>query len=301
MNILFFSRRGGPGRVLHVGRRSLALFSVAVLALPALTAWLVIRTQPANVVTDASLREALQQKQSELAAVKKQAEDETTALTLRLGQLQAQIVRLNALGQRLVEDAGLDRKEFDFSQRPPQGGPERPVDESESLPFDLSLELDQLADDISDREQKFAVLEALYMNRRLDAQVAPRGRPIRKGWISSYFGMRTDPFTGKKERHKGLDLAGKMGSEVLAVADGVVTWSGKRYGYGNMVEVNHGKGYVTRYAHNSENLVKPGEVVHRGQQLARMGSSGRSTGPHVHFEVLRKGQQINPAPFVRAK
>ncbi len=299
MNILFFSRRGGSGRVLHVGPSLLALLLTVFLLVPVTSGWLLFHAEPVNVVSDDALQRSLLQSRHELAAVKKQAADESTALALRLGQLQAQIVRLNALGQRLVETAGLDKKEFDFSQKPPQGGPEEVAEEVSSL--DLNSDLDQLTVAITDREQKFAVLEALYMNRQLDAQVAPRGRPIRKGWISSYFGLRTDPFSGRKMMHKGLDLAGKMGSEVLAVADGVVTWSGKRYGYGNMVEINHGKGYVTRYAHNSENLVRPGDVVHRGQQLARMGSSGRSTGPHVHFEVLRNGLQIDPAPFVRAK
>ncbi|HEY9050177.1 MAG TPA: M23 family metallopeptidase, partial [Gammaproteobacteria bacterium] len=123
--------------------------------------------------------------------------------------------------------------------------------------------------------------------------------PITRGWISSYYGMRTNPFTGKLQFHKGMDFASKSGSEVQAVAGGVITWSGKRYNYGNMVEVNHGNGYVTRYAHNKENLVKVGDTVKKGQAVASMGSTGRSTGPHVHFEVLKDGRQINPLKFVQ--
>jgi murein DD-endopeptidase MepM/ murein hydrolase activator NlpD len=127
----------------------------------------------------------------------------------------------------------------------------------------------------------------------------PAGRPITSGWLSSYFGIRTDPFTGKKERHKGLDFAGKLGSDVVAVASGVVTWAGRRYGYGNLVEINHGNGYSTRYGHNDKITVKVGDAVKKGQIIAKMGSTGRSTGPHVHFEVLHKGKQVDPMSYIK--
>jgi len=132
-------------------------------------------------------------------------------------------------------------------------------------------------------------------------EVFPEGRPIGRGWISSYYGMRTNPFTGKLQFHKGMDFASKSGSNVQAVAGGVVTWSSKRYGYGNLVEINHGNGYVTRYGHNKENLVQVGDTVKKGQSISLMGSTGRSTGPHVHFEVLKNGRQINPQRFVQRR
>jgi murein DD-endopeptidase MepM/ murein hydrolase activator NlpD len=138
------------------------------------------------------------------------------------------------------------------------------------------------------------------MNRSLEAQILPTGRPIPDGWISSYFGARTDPFTGLREYHKGLDFAGKDGEEIYAVASGLVTWSAARFGYGQMVEINHGNGYITRYAHNRTNLVKVGDVVTKGQRIALMGSTGRSTGPHVHFEVLKNGRVVDPAKYVYA-
>jgi murein DD-endopeptidase MepM/ murein hydrolase activator NlpD len=128
--------------------------------------------------------------------------------------------------------------------------------------------------------------------------VKPSGRPVREGYISSYFGERMDPFNGEEAMHKGVDFATDAGADVLAVASGIVTWSGPREGYGNLVEINHGNGYTTRYAHNAQTLVSVGDTVERGQAVAVVGSTGRSTGPHVHFEVLRDGTQINPMAFV---
>ena len=157
--------------------------------------------------------------------------------------------------------------------------------------------LDDLGTEMEDREQKLSVLETLLMSRSLRERVMPSGRPIEEGWLSSKYGKRNDPFTGKQDFHKGLDFAGKKGSAVMAVGDGVVTWSGKRTGYGNLVEISHGNGYVTRYGHNQSHLVEMGETVKKGQQIALMGSSGRSTGPHVHFEVLRDGKTVNPAKY----
>jgi len=122
---------------------------------------------------------------------------------------------------------------------------------------------------------------------------------ITLGSIAGYFGRRTDPFTGKRANHQGVDFAGKLGAEIIAVADGVVTWSSDRYGFGNLVEINHGNGYATRYAHNSENLVAVGDEVRKGQTVALMGKTGRATGPNLHFEVLRNGQRVNPVSFIR--
>ncbi len=117
--------------------------------------------------------------------------------------------------------------------------------------------------------------------------------------MSSYFGRRTDPFTGKPATHQGVDFAGKEGAEVVAVADGVVTWSSSRYGFGTLVEINHGNGYATRYAHNSENLVQIGEEVRKGQTVALMGETGRATGPNLHFEVVKNCRRVNPVNFIR--
>jgi murein DD-endopeptidase MepM/ murein hydrolase activator NlpD len=236
--------------------------------------------------------------QSAIAEVRRSAQADLDALALRLGQMQAQLLRLNALGERLVTQGNLDKDEFDFDAEPAVGGPgSAEATESVSYPDFLSI-LDELSAGINDREQKLSVLESLLMSRSLSERVKPSGRPVEDGWLSSRYGKRNDPFTGKQEFHKGVDFAGKKGAEVVVVGDGVVTWAGERSGYGNLIEVSHGDGYVTRYGHNQKHLVKVGDTVRKGQQIALMGSTGRSTGPHVHFEVMRDGKTVNPAKYI---
>ena len=226
------------------------------------------------------------------------AESELDALAARLGKMQANVIRLNALGQRLVKVAKLDSKEFDFKNTPAYGGPAE-ADGITSVHFDdVVADLDK---QLASREEQLDVLEDVIMNRQLRRESKPRGRPIKKGWTSSYYGKRTDPFSGRLAMHKGMDFAGKEGSEVVAVASGVVTWASDRYGYGELIEINHGNGYSTRYGHNAKLLVSVGDTVEKGQAISTMGSTGRSTGPHVHFEVLKNDRQINPAKFVALK
>ena len=219
------------------------------------------------------------------------------ALAARLGEIQAHAMRLNALGQKLVTIAKLDRGEFDFEQNPGLGGPDEPGMQE----MDFGSEIDSVIAELEDREQQLSVLENILISSHMEVEVFPAGRPIKRGWISSYYGTRTNPFTGKLQFHKGMDFAAKSGSDVLAVAGGVVTWSSKRYGYGNLVEINHGNGYITRYGHNKTNLVAVGDTVKKGQIISHMGSTGRSTGPHVHFEVMKNGRQINPQKFVQRR
>ncbi len=254
---------------------------------------------PAHGAVVSKLRHELQGQRMTLEQSRREAEAHMDALAMHLGQLQAHIYRLDALGTRLTEMANLDKGEFDFERPPPQGGPEAALDsQSLGVPDFLRL-LDELARRMEDRERQLGVLEHLLMARHLSDEVRPAGRPVRSGWISSTFGNRIHPLTGKKDYHKGIDFAGKAGSDVIAVASGVVTWSGKRSGYGQLVEINHGH-YVTRYAHNRKNLVALGDKVKKGQVIARMGSTGKSTGPHVHFEIRRDGRVLNPEKFIQA-
>ena len=240
----------------------------------------------------------IKHQQAEIAATRQDAEVELDALTLRIGRMQAQMMRLNALGERLVTQADLESSEFDFDAVPAVGGPgEIPGTESVQFADFLSM-LDQMDSELDNRREMLSVLEVLLMSRSLHERVMPSGKPVNEGWLSSKYGKRSDPFTGKKAFHKGLDFAGKKGADVLAVGDGVVSWSGKRQGYGNLVEINHGNGYVTRYGHNQHHLVEVGDTVKKGQQVAMMGSTGRSTGPHVHFEVLHNGKRVNPAKYI---
>ncbi len=222
------------------------------------------------------------------------------ALALRMGEIKSRVVRLDALGRRLVEMGDLDAEEFNFDNPPARGGPDLVTEREPFEVPDFLESLEELVRLLEDREPKLAVVEGTLMNRKLHAEVFPAGRPVNKGWISSVFGWRNDPLTGKRAFHEGIDFAGRTDNDVVAVAAGVVVWSGKRWGYGNAVEVNHGNGYSTLYAHNAKNLVKVGETVKKGQVLALLGSTGRSNGPHVHFEVRRNGKAVNPIKFVRA-
>lgn len=243
----------------------------------------------------------IEQNRKDIADARTQLSDDTQALARKLAAMQAHMLRVNAAGQRLVEVAQLDEGEFAFDMEPALGGPIAAGDLEGELPgiAELDAELDALGEQLDDRERQMQVLTDLLMASKLQDEVKPSGRPITSGWLSSLFGTRTDPFTGRKAQHYGLDFAGREGSEVISVASGVVTWSGKRYGYGQMVEINHGNGYVTRYGHNKKNLVAVGDRVAKGQLIARMGSSGRSTGPHVHFEVLKDGRVVNPAKYIK--
>jgi murein DD-endopeptidase MepM/ murein hydrolase activator NlpD len=213
--------------------------------------------------------------------------------------MNAHVVRLDALGARLTQMAGLKDGEFDFSSQPSLGGPEEPLAATESMKLNGVVgALDVLDQQLADRRRQLGVLEELLLSSKLRDAVHPEGRPVTTGYISSQFGSRTDPFTGRLAFHKGIDFAGRAGAEVVAVASGVVIWSGQRFGYGDMVEINHGNGYVTRYAHNADNLVAVGDTVHRGQVIARMGDSGRATGPNLHFEVLLNDKVVDPLTYI---
>lgn len=247
-------------------------------------------------------REELAQQQSIVAGTRRTLQQNIDALALRIGQLNAHVVRLDALGTRLTQMAGLKDGEFDFSSVPSLGGPEEPLaaaNEAMQLSGVVGA-LDILDEQLADRDRQLTVLEDLLLNRKLRDEVRPEGRPVTAGYVSSQFGSRTDPFTGRRAFHKGVDFAGREGAEVVAVASGVVIWSGERYGYGQLVEINHGNGYVTRYAHNVDNLVAVGDTVRRGQVIARMGDTGRATGPNLHFEVLLNDQPVNPLTYIGA-
>jgi len=246
-----------------------------------------------------SLRQELDSQRNLVEETKQSAQENVNALAMRLGQMQAQMIRLDALGERLTKMAKLDRGEFDFGKPPAQGGPVNDDSLTSIAIPDFLSAIDRLSKQLDDRSQQLGVLESLLMNRNLQAEVLPAGRPIKRGWTSSFYGMRTDPFTGKQEHHKGMDFAGRDGSDIVAVASGVITWAGKRYGYGNLVEVNHGNGYVTRYGHCKDMKVNVGETVKKGQLIALMGSTGRSTGPHVHFEVWRNGRPVDPERYIK--
>ena len=305
MNVVFFGKGfdkprqfnlSGPG----AGMALAAVVSVIVVAGFAGGHWFSSKTGSGVSERElAGLVDTLQEQREEIVAIRQGNEDTLDAMAIRIAQMNARMIRLDALGRRLTDMADIDDGEFDFDTDPALGGPEEPVASGSNVAVpEVVGAMQTLGHQLDDREAQLNVLESVLMNQNLKERVYPQGRPVGSGWISSYFGKRTDPFTGKPANHAGVDFAGKHGAEIVAVADGVVTWSGDRYGYGVMVEINHGGGYVTRYAHNSENLVNVGEEVRKGQIVALMGKTGRATGPNLHFEVLQNGQRVNPVRFI---
>lgn len=306
MNIILFGKCNKP-ICLQFSQPScyisiLALFVVFTSIIFAGGYWSAQSEQSASISPEIvqQWKKTIAGQQVALQETRQNAQAHLDALSQRLGQLQAHIYRMNALGRRLTKMAKLDKGEFNFDLTPAVGGPISGLELSSRKSPDIVAAMDELNLQLQDRGQQLSILESMLLHDDLQKKVLLSGRPIKKGWMSSFYGMRSDPFTGKRVMHEGVDYAGKMGSDILAVAAGVVIWSGDRYGYGNMVEIDHGNGYSTKYAHNSENTVELGDKITKGQVIAKMGSSGRSTGPHVHFEVIKNNRAVDPLKHVRA-
>jgi len=234
----------------------------------------------------------------QLVAQRDEVDAHINAIAVRVGEMQAEVLRVNALGQRLVEMAGLDGDEFDFVNPAPAGGPEE-VSLRPNRVDEVAQDLAKVLAELDDRKRKLVLLETLIMERDLKSHSVPEGWPLLSGGVvTSKFGYRRHPISGRRSMHMGIDIAGKQGSDIVAMADGLVVFSGRKSGYGNIVEVRHANGLETRYAHNQRNLAKEGDLVRKGQVIAKLGSTGRSTGPHVHFEVRRNGEAVDPMRYL---
>jgi murein DD-endopeptidase MepM/ murein hydrolase activator NlpD len=304
MKVILINPKHGGSRSIELGRWSRAVLSLCCLGLPlgmiavGYLAGLDSEARSIRNVSLDTLQDELDGQAEELKGLKARAQRRLKALTINLAELQARMIRLDALGEHLTVMADLDEGEFDFSRQPAVGGPMAAEFNVDFSSAGITRELDSFEERLSDREQQLDLLESLMSNRKFEDQVWLSGRPVEKGWVSSHFGQRTDPFTGQVAMHKGIDFAGKDGSNIIAAASGIVTWTGEQTGYGKMIEVSHGDGFVTRYAHNRQNLVTQGDLVKKGQAIALMGSSGRSTGAHVHYEVFRHGRVVDPSSYV---
>ncbi|HEV2285447.1 MAG TPA: M23 family metallopeptidase [Steroidobacteraceae bacterium] len=302
MNVILLSRRDGRARQFNLARPVTLGAVLAAVALVLGGAFAVGLQLGKGVHHEVALAETtrfaglLAEQKQEIANLKQQLQLRVDAMAMRIGEVNAHVIRLDALGKRLTEMADIDSREFDFDRDPPSGGPEG-EGVSAQVP-DLSVMLTRLEQRADLRESQLAALENVILTRELKEEIHPEGRPVSSGYISSYFGERADPFDGLEKFHKGVDFAGNLGSDVVAVAAGVITWAGERSGYGKLIEINHGDGYSTRYAHNERTLVAVGQTVKRGESIALMGSTGHSTGPHVHFEVLHNGRQVDPLSFI---
>jgi murein DD-endopeptidase MepM/ murein hydrolase activator NlpD len=277
----------------------LAILASALFVLAVLTAqYAIVRFQPGVMSNGlrAWLASAQQDEQQKQQAYLRKSMD---TLAMRLGQMQAQLLRLDGLGARLAKLTGMKPQEFSFGQPPAQGGPYLPASLHQKISLTgMEQQMAELNALLSDRSDKLVALETLLMQDKLSKKLLPSVAPIAAGWYSSNFGWRIDPFTGNNAMHEGVDYMVPSGTPIHASAGGMVVYADTHPQYGNMVEIDHGNQVITRYAHGSRLLVKVGQMVRRGQEIALSGSTGRSTGPHMHFEVRYKGIAQNPVRFL---
>lgn len=241
----------------------------------------------------------VREQRAELERIRRQSEAHLDAMAMRLGELQARSMRLEAIGSQLVETTDIDAAVFELAQSPAVGGPA----DDQALAGWAFAELDRAVETL-DRQLAFQQgafdgVGSLIRDQVRQRAQTPAGRPVDNAWISSGYGRRSDPFHGRPTYHRGVDFAGQPGSAVLSVADGVVTLARRNAGFGKLIEIDHGNGYLTRYAHLEAFHVRAGERVRAGQVIGALGSTGRATGPHVHFEVLKHGSHVNPMDFIR--
>ncbi len=304
MKIIIVDQKHGDTKSFVLKGWMRVALSVCLLGVPAVLGYYGYQfsaSRNADVYKDEAtqaLMNTLQSQKEDVDQIRQDTLAQLEALALRIANLQARLLRLDALGQRLTEISNLDDGEFDFTQQPALGGPADTEVEVVAMP-DILHALDNLAREIEDKHQQLEILDSLLAEQQIQSESFLSGRPVNRGWISSAYGRRIDPFTGKMDWHQGIDFAtGRTGLDVKTIASGVVTYAGYKQGYGNMAKVNHGNGYETLYAHNEKLLVKPGDIVKKGQVITLSGNSGRSTGPHLHFEVHKNGRVVDPSSYV---
>lgn len=286
--------------MLNIGKKQLllALFAISVFFLISSRS---THSPEENIARIQHAKTGFKQQAEEVSSLINSTEQRMTGMMLKLADMQSQIQRLDALGSRLVKQAKLNPDEFSFEQTPGMGGPMDIVPVDIQVQDALLSKMTVMLEKIRNKVRELMALESIMLSHHIERESRLEGKPISSGWLSSYYGIRKDPFSGLPAMHKGLDFAGKEGERVLATGAGIITWSGSRYGYGNLVEIDHGDGLITRYGHNKEVNVKIGDVVTKGQTIAEMGNTGRSTGAHVHYEVIRNGKHQDPLPYVYRK
>lgn len=296
-------RDKGAHRSVQISRRGLAVFaSLSFMLVAAGFGWVALNlsTGAVDPQVAAQWRTQLESQTQEVADLERKSQAQSVAVGRQLANMQARLLRMEAVGAHLADAADLEGNEFDFNNPPAQGGPLQGA--QTTMPWnDLTVEIAELSSQLKRREFELNILDEVLVGEEITETSEVRGRPVKWGWLSSQYGKRVDPITGKNAWHSGVDFAGRDGSDVIAVASGVVTYAGERYGYGKLVEISHANGYVTRYAHHKSLAVVAGDIVKKGETIGTMGSSGRSTGPHVHFEVQKNGRSVDPKRYVSSR
>jgi len=302
MNIILVSGRLAKARTITLGLPQFVLLGlgmlVSVLALASAINYVMLRfAAELNIPYLQSILLSAQQEQH--AKTESYLRENLNAMAVRLGQMQAQLVRLDTLGERLAKLAGFKPQDLVFSELPARGGAVSSLPPQDLSLGDFTRQLDLLTRQMDDRGDKLGVLESLFTLDSAKKKLVPTMLPVEGGWYSSNFGWRIDPFTGQRAFHEGIDVMAEHGTAIRAAAGGVVVFSDVHPQYGNMVEIDHGNGLITRYAHASKRLVKVGDVIVRGVKIGEVGKTGRATGTHLHFEVRQRGAPVNPAQFLR--
>ncbi|PHS18152.1 MAG: hypothetical protein COA86_08380 [Kangiella sp.] len=313
MSITILKRSSHGMRSVKLRSRYLYSFGIFLVVLPLLSAYwgygYALSSKKITVVKSETItqwQQILKNQKSEIDNAKLASTQKLNAMTARLAMLQAHVRRLDAAGERILSISGIDAKEFNFKQSPALGGPnsqDSKISIADNLQSKVSIN-DAFANVellLESRDQQMMVLESLLMDKHMGVERFISGRPTKAGWLSSFYGKRIDPFNGKPAWHAGIDFAGTEGDFVYSTAAGVVTWVGDRSGYGLLIEISHGDGLVTRYGHNKSAQVSAGDVVSKGQAISTMGNSGRSTGAHVHYEILINGRAKDPLKYVNRK
>jgi murein DD-endopeptidase MepM/ murein hydrolase activator NlpD len=291
MNIIFVSNSMAKAKTLSLWQALLLL--VALLVIPPLLLLTFILPQAGgNQQGDKAV--ALLTKP--LLFIRDNPQEHLNALAMQLGQIQARVVRLDALSERLAKLAGIKDKDFNLDKPAGQGGPM--VHEYNLSEKDIQEQIELLTRQLGERSERLAFLESLLLQQSLNKSAMPSGRPVNVAYNSSSFGWRVDPFTGQMAFHEGLDFMAEVGSPIYAAAGGIVVSAESTPDYGKLIKVDHGSGVETRYAHASALLVKAGDRVEKGQLIARVGNSGRSTGAHLHFEVRVNGVALDPRRYL---
>jgi murein DD-endopeptidase MepM/ murein hydrolase activator NlpD len=295
LNIIIVSNNMAKARSLTLFQASLLL---ALLILPIAFTLALILPQDANqkngvkALLPSSLHFSLHNPQKHL-----------DALALQLGEIQARVLRLDAQNDRLAKMAGIKdkntEKELADKQLPGRGGPQ--VDAQPITEEQLQGQIAELIAELDHRAELLSVFEAQLMQQKLQKNMLPSSSPVGVSYNSSSFGWRIDPFSGRRAFHEGLDFTAAVGTPIYAAAGGIVTTARLSPDYGKLIKISHGSGLETRYAHASQLLVKEGEVVKKGQLIGKVGSTGRSTGAHLHFEVRMNGSALDPRKYLRGR
>lgn len=301
MNIILVSNRLSRNGTLTLGDRQSVIFVMALLVVPFLLALFftyLLLFHAASLQHPFLQSLVLKAQQHEVARNRTYMQENLNAMAVKLGEMQAQMLRLDALGERLAKFSGVNPQEFNFAKLPPRGGSAPGALQQNLTQNDFTQQMEALMHQLDNRADQLGLMEAMVLQQKVKKVALPSNRPVTVGWYSSNYGWRIDPFTGGRAMHEGVDFMADTGTAVHAAGGGIVVFVDHYASYGNMIDVDHGNGLMSRYAHLSKSLVKVGDVVMKGQKIAEVGNTGRSTGAHLHFEVRLNGVPKNPAHYL---